>query len=58
MMHLMHWLADPKVFSYLILSLYVLNSLRWFWHGNIGQGVYWAAAFAITFSVTFLMGAK
>lgn len=51
-------LDDPKVFSYLILVLYTLNSTRWLFARNWGQALYWAAAFLITFSVTFLMGAK
>lgn len=51
-------LDDPKVFSYLILVLYTLNSTRWLFARNWGQALYWAAAFLITFSVTFLMGTK
>lgn len=54
---LQRYFEDPKIFSYVILLLYTCNAARWFWHGNIGQGVYWIAAFLITFSVTFLMGA-
>jgi hypothetical protein len=48
-------LEDPKVFSYVILVLYTLNSSRWLYARNYGQALYWFAAFLITFSVTFLM---
>lgn len=49
-------LQDPRLFPCVILFLYACTSIRWFVAGNVGQGVYWIAAFLITFSVTFLMG--
>lgn len=49
---------DPRAFPSLILFLYACTATRWFIAGNVGQGVYWIAAALITFSVTFLMGAK
>lgn len=45
--------TDPKVFNYLILSLYLLNSLRWGIAGSWGDCLYWAAAFQITAAVTW-----
>lgn len=51
-------MKDPRLFSYVILVLYVCNSTRWVFAGNWGQALYWLAAFLITFSVTFMMGAK
>lgn len=50
-------LDDPKIFSYVILVLYMLNSSRWLYARNYGQALYWFAAFLITFSVMFLMEA-
>ena len=50
-------IEDPKIFSYVILVLYTLNSSRWVYARNWGQALYWFAAFLITFSVTFLVGA-
>jgi hypothetical protein len=49
----MTFLADPKVFNYLIMSLYVANSVRWAIHGNYADVCYWMSAFAITATVTF-----
>lgn len=46
-------LSDPRVFNYLIMSLYVINSVRWFVHGSYGDAAYWLSAFAITASVTW-----
>lgn len=48
-------ILDPKVFNYLILFLYLSNSIRWALEKNTGQIVYWCGAFIITFAVTFLM---
>jgi hypothetical protein len=50
------FIEDPRLFSFIILGLYTCNVLRWVFARNLGQAVYWAAAFMITFSVTFLMG--
>lgn len=49
----MTWLLDPKLFNYVIMSLYVLNSLRWAVYGSWGDAAYWISAFAITASVTW-----
>lgn len=33
----MSWLfADPKLFNYLIMGLYVTNSIWWAWHKSWG----------------------
>lgn len=47
-------LLDPKVFNYVILTLYALNAWRWAWHGSVADVCYWISAFAITATVTFL----
>jgi uncharacterized MnhB-related membrane protein len=51
----MNYLLDPKVFNYLIMVLYLLNSIRWGVHGDLGQVIYWLSAFSLTYSITFLM---
>jgi hypothetical protein len=51
----MNILLDPKFFNYLIMSLYFINSARWLIASNYGQFTYWAGAFIITYSVTFMV---
>jgi hypothetical protein len=50
----MTWLADPKLFNYVIMVLYALNAGRWAWHGSLADVCYWLSALAITATVTFL----
>jgi hypothetical protein len=50
----MKLLFDPKLFNYVILSLYLANSVRWAFAGKIADVCYWLSAFAITATVTFL----
>lgn len=50
----MKWLIDPKLFNYVIMSLYGLNTLRWAYAGKIADVCYWLSALAITATVTFL----
>lgn len=45
--------ADPKVFNYLIMSMYVLNAGRWAYEGKWADVCYWMSAFAITATVTW-----
>jgi hypothetical protein len=47
------WLLDPKFFNYLIMLLYLLNSLRWACAGKWADTCYWLSAFAITATVTW-----
>ena len=49
----MLWLQDPRIFNFVILSLYALNAGRWAWQGNWADMCYWLSAFAITATVTF-----
>lgn len=49
----MTFLLDPKFFNYLIMSLYVANSLRWVLAGSWADCSYWACAFGITATVTW-----
>lgn len=48
------FLLDPKLFNYLILILYLLNSVRWLIAGSVADTCYWLSAGAITATVTFL----
>ena len=50
----MKLLLDPKVFNYVILTMYALNAGRWAFAGRIADVCYWLSAFAITATVTFL----
>jgi hypothetical protein len=47
-------LLDPKVFNYVILTLYFLNSIRWAFEKKPADVCYWMSAAAITATVTFL----
>lgn len=50
----MTWLLDPKIFNYLIMTLYGLNIGRWAWEGSLKDVCYWTSALAITATVTFM----
>ena len=50
----MKFFADPRVFNFVILALYIANSIRWAVAGNIADVCYWLSAAAITATVTFL----
>ncbi len=49
----MKWLSDPRVFNYVIMSLYTLNAGRWLLAGKLTDMCYWLSALAITATVTF-----
>ncbi len=49
-----NFLFDPKLFNYVIMSLYLLNSVRWACAGKVADVCYWLSALAITATVTFL----
>jgi hypothetical protein len=44
---------DPRVFSYVIMGLYLLNALRWGYEKKWADVCYWLSALAITATVTF-----
>jgi len=48
------WLLDPRIFNYVILVLHALNVVRWIIARSVADACYWASAFAITFTITFL----
>lgn len=41
------------MFNFLIMSLYILNAIRWGYEKKYGDMFYWLSAFAITASVTW-----
>ncbi len=47
-------LLDPKIFNYIILTLYGLNAARWAISCKWADVCYWLSAAAITATVTFL----
>lgn len=49
----MRWLVDPKLFNYLIMSLYALNVVRWAVERKPVDALYWTGALLITATVTF-----
>jgi hypothetical protein len=48
-------ITDPRLFNFIIMALYVLNSAWWAWNGKWGDASYWICAFGITASVTWGM---
>jgi hypothetical protein len=49
----MNLLFDPKIFNYVIMTLYGLNIGRWAWEMKWWDAAYWSFAFGITFVYTF-----
>lgn len=49
----MNWLLDPRIFNFIIMGLYVLNTIRWGFAGSWADAWYWSGAFWITAAVTF-----
>ena len=45
--------TDPRLFSYLIMGLYLLNACRWAYDRKWPDVCYWLSALAITATVTF-----
>jgi len=48
----MSW-RDPRLFNYVIMTLYACNSLRWAVDAKWADVCYWLSALAITATVTF-----
>ena len=46
-------LRDPRLFNYVIMSLYFLSAVRWAIAGKWADTCYWLSALAITLTVTF-----
>lgn len=47
------FIFDPRIFSYVIMTLYALNIIRWGFAGSWADSAYWFFAFGITATVTF-----
>jgi hypothetical protein len=47
------FVRDPRVFNFVILTLYALNACRWGYAGKWADVCYWLSAFAITATVTW-----
>lgn len=47
------FLLDPKVFNYIIMTLYGLNAIRWFIVPSYADMFYWLFALGITATVTW-----
>lgn len=46
-------IADPRLFNYVIMTLYALSAAWWAYHGKYVDTCYWLSALAITATVTF-----
>ena len=46
-------LSDPRLFSFVIMALYLLNAVRWACERKWPDVCYWLSALAITATVTF-----
>ena len=44
---------DPKIFNYIIMSLYALSAIRWAVAGRWTDMFYWMFALGITATVTW-----
>lgn len=49
----MNFILHPAFFNYLIMTLYLLNAIRWGIESKWADMCYWLSAFAITATVTF-----
>lgn len=49
----MNLLLDPRVFNYVIMTLYAVNAARWAIHTSWADMCYWLSALAITATVTW-----
>ena len=50
----MNWIfSDPKIFNYIIMTLYLLNAIRWAVSGSWADCTYWLSALSITATVTW-----
>lgn len=49
----MRLILDPRIFNYVIMCLYALNTMRWAIDGSWKDVCYWLSALAITLTVTF-----
>lgn len=46
-------LFDPRIFNYIIMTLYAINVARWAVNESWADCCYWLCALGITLTVTF-----
>jgi hypothetical protein len=46
-------LSDPRLFNFIIMSLYGCSAVWWAWSRSWADMCYWLSALAITATVTF-----
>ncbi len=46
-------MSDPRVFNYIIMTLYLCNVVRWAFAKSGADVCYWLSALAITATVTW-----
>jgi hypothetical protein len=51
--YMLTFLKDPRIFSYIIMTLYGMNVIRWGYEHKWADVCYWLSAMAITATVTF-----
>lgn len=49
----MRFLTDPRLFNYLLLSLYISSAVRWTFARSWLDVCYWMGAALLTIGVTF-----
>lgn len=52
MLEFLKFLENPNLINYVILVLFALATLRWGFHGNTSQTMYWAGAFLLNLGIT------
>ncbi len=50
---MLKWLLDPRIFNYIIMTLYALTATRWALAMRWPDMFYWLCALGITATVTF-----
>lgn len=50
----MKYITDPRFFSVCIVVLFALAAIRYAFHGDLKQTLYWGGGFILNFAVTFL----
>lgn len=51
-MNLQSILSDPRLLNFILLGLYLANSIRWACASKWADSLYWAGALIITTAVT------
>lgn len=46
-------ISDPRLFNFIIMTLYASTAIRWLCAGRLTDFFYWIGALIITLAVTF-----